>query len=210
MNGQTEQTSPIVPDGSGDLDLSTDLDWLSIDDGEEILWASTAHKSSLVPSFAIGIPLVFILIGIPILIAAYLDFKNTNYVVTSRGLYRKSGILSRDVQQIGFDKVQNISYMQTAVGSYFGYGNVNVSTAGSSGVELQFRSVPEPAQLQDLITGQAEKRSEKRDREGHADEPSKEDVLANILTELQAIRTAIESTNAIEQEHPRGDQTDER
>ncbi len=165
-----------------------DLDWLTLDDGETVRWASTPHKSSLIPAFAIGIPLSFVLIGIPILIASYLEYKNTNYVITSRGLYRKRGIVSRDVQQIGFDKVQNISYSQTAVGSSLGYGTVEVSTAGSSGVELSFRNIPDPASVQELISREIERRDD-----SHGDDDTDTDaVLDAILTELRGIRTALD------------------
>ena len=176
---------------------NVDLSWLTLDDDESVLWASTPHKSSLVPALAIGIPLSLVLIGIPILVSAYLTYTNTNYVVTTRGLYRKRGIISRDVKQIGFDKVQNISYTQTAVGSQLGYGTVEISTAGSSGVELQFRNIPAPADIQELISREIER------REGPNREDDDEDadaVLTAILTELQAIRTVLadgESTERI-------------
>ena len=160
-------------------------DWLTLEDDEEVLWSSRPHRSSLVPALVVGIPLSILLIGLVIILGAYLTYKNTNYVVTTSGLYKKTGILSRDVQKIGFDKVQNISYSQSAIGGYFGYGTVEVSTAGSSGVEMQFRSVPAPADVQELI----DSRIERRDGRGGDD---KEDVLAEILTELRAIRRAVE------------------
>ena len=164
-----------------------DLGWLTLEDGESIRWASTPHRYSLVPAFVIGIPLSLVLIGIPIVVASYLQYTNTNYVVTNRGLYSKRGILSRDVQQIGFDKVQNISYSQSALGSSFGYGSVDVSTAGGSGVELQFRSIPDPASVQELIAGEIDDR--KRGESGSA--PDSEAVLDDILGELRAIRRAV-------------------
>ncbi|MFO7834552.1 MAG: PH domain-containing protein [Halohasta sp.] len=177
-----------VPDEASEATAEVDLDWLTLDDGEEVLWASTPHKSSLVPALAVGIPLSFALIGIPIVAAAYLSFKNTNYVVTTRGLYRKRGIISRDVKQIGFDKVQNISYSQSAVGSSLGYGTVEISTAGSSGVELRFRSIPTPAEIQELISREIERREDGgREKEGDVD-----DTLDAILTELRAIRQALD------------------
>jgi membrane protein YdbS with pleckstrin-like domain len=177
-----------VPDEESAATAEVDLDWLTLDDGEEVLWASTPHKSSLVPALAVGIPLSFVLIGLPIIASAYLSFTNTNYVVTTRGLYRKRGILSRDVKQIGFDKVQNISYSQSAVGSRLGYGTVEISTAGSSGVELRFRSIPTPAEIQELISREIERREDgTRD-----DEDSVDDTLDAILTELRGIRQALD------------------
>ena len=161
-----------------------ELDWLTLEDGESIQWASTPHRYSIVPAFVIGIPLSLVLVGIPILVGSYLQYTNTNYVVTNRGLYSKRGILSRDVQQIGFDKVQNISYSQSALGSSFGYGSVNVSTAGGSGVELKFRSIPDPASVQELIAREVDDREQADAGEGDG----ADDVLNEILHELRAIR----------------------
>ncbi len=170
---------------------NVDLSWLTLDDDESVLWASTPHKSSLVPALAIGIPLSLVLIGIPILVSAYLTYTNTNYVVTTRGLYRKRGIISRDVKQIGFDKVQNISYTQTAVGSQLGYGTVEISTAGSSGVELRFRNIPTPADIQELISREIERREGPRRED---DDRDVDDVLDEILAELRGIRHALDTT----------------
>ena len=160
------------------------FDWLTLDGDEELLWSSRPHRSSLVPALVVGIPLSFVLIGIPVVVGAYLTYTNTHYVVTDQGLYKKTGILSRDVQKIGFDKVQNTSYSQSAVGSYFGYGNVDVSTAGSGGVEMRFRSVPDPAGVQQRINQQIKTADPSYDE--------KADVLDEVLEELRAIRAALE------------------
>jgi len=165
--------------GSADA-ADLELDWLTLEDGE----ASTPHRYSVVPAFGIGIPLSLVLVGIPILVGSYLQYTNTNYVVTNRGLYSKRGILSRDVQQIGFEKVQNISYSQSVLGSSFGYGSVNVSTAGGSGVELKFRSIPDPASVQELIAREVDDREQADAGEGDG----ADDVLNEILHELRAIR----------------------
>ena len=176
-----------VPETDTESTADVDLGWLTLDEGEEVLWASTPHKSSLVPALVVGIPLSVVLVGIPLVVGAYLSFTNTNYAVTTRGLYRKKGVLSRDVKQIGFDKVQNISYSQSAIGSSLGYGTVEISTAGSSGVELRFRSIPTPAEIQELISREIERREDGgREQEGEAD-----DTLDAILAELRAIRQAL-------------------
>jgi len=161
------------------------FEWLTLDDDEELLWSSRPHKYSLVPALVVGIPLSLVLVGIPIIVGAYLNYKNTNYVVTDAGLYKKTGVLSRDVQKIGFDKVQNTSYSQSAVGSYFGYGNVDVSTAGSGGVEMRFRSVPDPASVQELVNRHV--------KTAEPGDGGKADVLDEVLEELRAIRAQLEA-----------------
>ena len=168
---------------------TTDLDlgWLTLEDDEEIQWASTPHKYSIVPAFIVGIPLSLVLIGIPLLVGSYLQYTNTNYVVTNRALYSKRGILSKDVQQVGFDKVQNISYSQSALGSSFGYGSVDISTAGGSGVELQFRSIPDPAAVQELIAREIDSRQQS----GSGSAADTDDILEEILAELRVISRAL-------------------
>lgn len=172
---------------TADVDDGVDLEWLSLDDDEEIVWAGGPDRRTLVPAFVVGIPLAIVLIGIVIIASEYLRVTNTHFVVTNRALYKKTGVLSRDVKRIEHEKVQDISYSQSALGTYFGYGTVEVSTAGGSGVEMAFNSVPDPKDLQQRISERID-----RERGEAADDRTKDDVLAEILTELRAIRAAVE------------------
>jgi uncharacterized membrane protein YdbT with pleckstrin-like domain len=174
--------------GADATDVSElDLEWLSLEDDESIRWASGPHEYSIVPAILVGAPFALVLVGIPIIVAAYLNYKNTVYVVTDRGLYGKRGVLSRDVKQIGFDKVQNISYSQSAIGSSLGYGSVDISTAGGSGTELKLRGIPNPASVQELISGEVDSRRQ----DGTGTEDTDADVLDEILVELRGIRSAV-------------------
>ncbi|QCS43299.1 PH domain-containing protein [Natrinema versiforme] len=170
---------------------TADLEWLSLDDDEEIIWAGGPDRRTLIPAVAIGIPLAIVLIGVVIIVSEYLRVTNTHYVVTDRALYKKTGVLSRDVKRIEHEKVQDISYSQSALGTHFGYGTVEVSTAGGSGVEMAFNSVPDPKAVQQRISERI-----KRERGESADDRTKDDVLEEILTELRAIRTAVEDGSA--------------
>jgi len=164
-------------------------DWLTLDQDEEIIWSGKPHESSLIPALIIGLPLALVLVGLFIIAGAYLHRENTQYVVTTDGLYKKTGIISRDVQRIDFGKVQNTSYSQGFFGSQFGYGNVDVSTAGGSGIEMQFQSVPEPREVQELINKRV-KASRGKSRES---DETKRDVLDEILIELKEIHSTLEA-----------------
>lgn len=180
MNAIYMDTSPTA----------SQFEWLTLEDDEEILWSDTSHRFSLVPAFIVGIPLCLILIGIPIVISAYLSHTNTRYVVTTAALYTKTGVLSRNVQRIEFGKVQNTSYQQSALGSSFGFGTVDISTAGGGGIEMRFRNVSDPRGIQTLIN---ERIQENRSRNGsESDEGDTAAVLDEIVTELQAIRRILE------------------
>jgi uncharacterized membrane protein YdbT with pleckstrin-like domain len=189
---------------------ASEFDWLTLDDGEHVQWSSNPHVYSIVPALIVGLPLSLLLIGIPIVVGAYLNRENTVYLLTNDALYRKSGILSRDVQKIEFGKVQNISYSQGALGNYFGYGTVDISTAGGTGVEMQFRAVPDPKAVQQRINEQSRRA---RGTGGGEDDDASEDpeqILGDIRTELRAIRSAVEADGqATRPTDPEGDD-DER
>lgn len=180
-DGRADETGPT----SG-LDPA-DLEWLSLESGEAVLWADGPDKRTMLPTLAIGIPLSLVLIGIFIIVGEYFRVTNTHYVVTNKALYRKTGILSRDVKRIEFGKVQNISYSQSALGNQFGYGTVEIATAGSSGTEMAFRSVQDPRDVQQLVSDRLS-----RPREGD-EERSNEDVLVEVLEELRTIRRTMET-----------------
>lgn len=171
--------------------MDPELEWLTLDDEEDVVWSDTPHPASIVPALIIGLPLSLVLVGVPIVVSAYLSLRNTHYVVTTSGLYRKSGILSRDVQKIGFDKVQNTSYSQGILGSYLGFGNVDVSTAGGSGVEMQFQSVENPREVAELVNRHVKRSVGSRD-----DAADKEAVLDEVVAELRAIRSLLEGESA--------------
>ncbi len=172
---------------SGDAALERDLEWLSLEDDEEIVWVGGPDRRTLLPTLAIGIPLSIVLIGILIIVGEYLRIRNTVYVITDGAVYRKTGVLSRDVKRIDHEKVQDISYSQSALGSTFGYGTVQLTTAGGAGVEMAFRSVPDPRTVQQRISEQVGRHRDPGQGEG--------DVLEEILTELRAIRTAVEGSD---------------
>ena len=171
--------------------MDEEFDWLTLDADEEVVWSETPHPYSLVPAVVVGVPLSVVLVGVGILVGAYLSHRNTNYVVTTDALYKKTGVLSRNVQRIEFEKVQDTSYRQRFFGAHFGYGTVDVSTAGGGGVELSFRNVADPLSVQTLINERLRATRGRADEEGDADE-----VLCEILSELRAIRAAVEDGSA--------------
>lgn len=183
----------------------TALEWLSLDETESVLWAGGPDRRTILPAasllvlpvLALGGVVVEPILGllaaaglsiliVPIVGWTVLSVRNTDYVVTTSGLYEKRGVLSRDVTRIDFEKVQNTSYNQSALGQRLGYGTVDVSSAGGSGVEMRFRSIPTPREIQQLISSRVSpERSDSRP-------DGTEDVLEEILAELRAIRGALE------------------
>lgn len=168
----------------------TTFDWTTLEEDEEIVWEGKPHVYSLVPAFVIGALLSVVLIGLVIIAWAWIDRENTEYVVTSKALYKKRGAISRAVKRIDFQKVQNTSLSQGPIGTYLDYGNVEISTAGSEGAEMRFRAVPDPRGVQELVNRRLQRvRGSREDTVESRDGP--EDVFVEMLEELRAIRGAV-------------------
>jgi len=174
-----------MSDGNGSYD------WLTLDPDEEILWSGKPASETMYGAYLVGVPLIlFFGLGLVVIVGAYLSRENTDYVITDKSVYKKTGILSRSVSEVEYEKVQNTSFSVGVVGRYFDYGNVDISTAGGSGVEMTLRGVSSPQDVQKRLS-----RRVKEIQGGTArdDEETKSDVLEEILTELRAIRVAVES-----------------
>ncbi len=170
--------------------MADKFDWFQQDSNEEVLWKGTPKLNSIYPTVGLGILLLPVGgLGLLLIIGSYLYIKNVEFVVSSKALYKKTGILSRKVQKVKFPNIQDTSYGQSFFGRYFGYGNVNISTAGSGGIELKFNAVEDPEKLQSIINQRIEDETQsvKSEQSGTGD--------SEVLTELRKIREQLEELN---------------
>ncbi|WP_222916051.1 PH domain-containing protein [Natrinema sp. SYSU A 869] len=155
-------------------------DWFHISDDEDIVWESRPHPITMGSKLPVGIGLalagflvagwsgadgvglltilgiLMTVVGAIMAFARYLVWTNTRYVITSTELYKKQGIVSRDVTQFRLERVQNISLRQSGIGRLLGYGDLTVYTAGSGEPELVFERVPKPDRASSRLSDQLE------------------------------------------------------
>ncbi|THE66617.1 PH domain-containing protein [Salinadaptatus halalkaliphilus] len=158
--------------------FSTTPDWFHISDDEEIVWESRPHPIELGAGVPVGgvlaftglglagwgltegsalltvLGLVCLLGGAALVGVRYLFWTNTRYVITSSELYKKHGVVSRDVTQFRLERVQNTSLKQSMTGRALGYGDLTVYTAGSGDPELTFERVPRPEHASSILSTQ--------------------------------------------------------
>ncbi|MFB6180269.1 MAG: PH domain-containing protein [Candidatus Nanohalobium sp.] len=164
------------------------LDWINLDEDENVLWQGQPRMKSILPALIIGAFMTPLFgIGLLIIISSYFHIKNTSFVVTDEGLYRKQGTFSRSVQKISFDKIQNISFSQGMFGNYFDYGNIDISTAGGSGVEMKFESINNPREVEEKINSHLKK------HQGNID---KDESGGSELEELREIKDILKDINS--------------
>ena len=118
---------------------------------------------------------------------AYLHVQNTTYLVTTRSIWVKTGVLGRSVRRITLSKVQNTAYEQSIRGSLFGYGTVSVEVAG--GDDIYFRWISDPRTVQEAINDQID-RGESRAVPGSAEQ------WQAVLSTVREIRALIDGSSA--------------
>ncbi|KTG08239.1 PH domain-containing protein [Haloferax profundi] len=171
-------------------------EWMARAPDEVVVWEGRPRIQTILPSLVVGVvvvagaiagatvtnePLVGLLgvFGVFLPVWSYARVTNTRFVVTDRALYRKTGILSRNVQRVSLDRVQNSTFSQGITGSLFDYGTVSVEAAGGGGI--QFENVNDPRAVRTEI-----------DRRLGGDElPGTVDQWTAVLDEVRALRTAL-------------------
>lgn len=163
--------------------FSTTPDWFHISDEDDVVWESRPHPITMGVGLPAGLVLtlfgfvlagwtasdgvgVLTVLGVLLLVAGlalagarYLVWTNTRYLITTSELYKKHGVISRDVTQFRLDRVQNTSLNQSMIGRALGYGDLTVYTAGSGDPELTFERVPGPERASSLLSDQLDETS---------------------------------------------------
>lgn len=182
-------------------------EWLSLDQGESILWSGNPTTKSIagVIMFSviiiIGVPIfwkpllgivVGVMFGAVLTGFSFLHLKNTEYVLTSKNVYEKTGVLSTNVTKVGLSKVQDTGFSQGVFGNVFDYGNVDISTAGGSGDEITFSAIPDYKKVKDRINREIDKYQSSQTHQ------EKEQVDSEKMDEIiEAAKETRESTERV-------------
>lgn len=176
-----------------------ETDWLQLGADEEVLWAGHPSIIPYFPRYLLGGVLVVggtlgamfanefrllavAVVGIGVLLAGSAHYRriSTGYVITTTQVYYKDGLVSRDVTQIRYDRVQNTSFSQSIPERFFSYGDVVVTSAGTGEIEITFRNVPDPARIKHLLAEQLDRTAHEGGSSSHGPRSSG-DSIENIL-----------------------------
>ena len=152
-------------------------EWMTLSEDEQIVWLGSPSlllaTGSLFRGLLVvvaGIALYGILLfanvefpwvalllipaGLLLMVYAYVRHRSTRYAITTNEVYRKEGLLSRQVTSLRVDRIQNTSYKQSFLERLLSYGDVHIDTAGTGGTEIIFEGVSNPQEVSGLLTEQ--------------------------------------------------------
>ena len=98
-----------------------------------------------------------ILVGIGVLNLYYWGWRAHEYVLTDQRVILNEGILSKFSRSIAIDRIQDLTTFQGLWGRTWGFGDIELESAGREGAEL-LSKVPRPQQLRNAIFSQIEAR----------------------------------------------------
>ena len=101
-------------------------------------------------------PIVFILcivsiVGLIPLLIWYLKSRSTTLIVTDDQTTLRTGLLSKNTNDVFHENVRNIQVKQSFFQRIMGVGDVGISSAGQSGVEIEVKGIPDPDRVKEII-----------------------------------------------------------
>jgi uncharacterized membrane protein YdbT with pleckstrin-like domain len=175
-------------------------DWRWLRENETVVWEGRPRLTTIVGSLIAGLVVVAVavglaaivdprlaalgLLGVPLPVFGYLWVQNITYLVTTRAIWVKTGIVGCSVRRITLSKVQNTAYQQSIRGSLFGYGTVTVDVAG--GRDIDFRRISDPQAVQEAINDQL-------NQDDRREIPGTTEQWQAVLSTIRGIREQIEA-----------------
>jgi uncharacterized membrane protein YdbT with pleckstrin-like domain len=105
---------------------------------------------------AAAVVLALVLVAVPLL-----RWRTTHYVVTTRRLLYRTGILSRHGRDIGLSRITDVSYRQSLWDRVINAGTLSIETAGESGPTV-FSAIPDSDRVQQLLNQLVQEDADRR------------------------------------------------
>jgi len=118
----------------------------------------------------------------------YLDWRTTNFVVTTDRLIYRHGVLSKHGIEIPLERVNNVLFSQRLLERVLGAGDLVIESAGESGRQA-FSDVRKPSAVQNEIYRQIEANENRKfDRIGRGGGTFAGTSVADELAKLDQLR----------------------
>lgn len=94
--------------------------------------------------------MIFGFIWILVVVIVFLDWFCIRYYLTNLRLIEERGIIGKRIMSIWLDKVQDVTCKFGILGRIFGFGDIEIESAGTYG-KIVFGFLPSPRKLQEEI-----------------------------------------------------------
>ncbi len=101
-------------------------------DGERVLYLGRVSTWALFwPYLLLGVLLLPVVIGLFLLISAWIQKKTTELAVTNKRVIVKKGLIQRETVELNIHKIESVRVEQGVLARMFNYGTVVVAGGGN-------------------------------------------------------------------------------
>lgn len=120
-----------------------------------LAWVLLIWMSGVLPGYGLGLIAWVALAIIALrLIYSILDLLARRHILTTQRLIATHGVFTTVRHEIALDKVQHLVIVRPLVERLFGVGSIGAASAGTSDIELVWRSMEKPSEILETIRAQ--------------------------------------------------------
>ncbi|MCK5849873.1 MAG: PH domain-containing protein [Kiritimatiellae bacterium] len=122
-------------------------------EAEKTLWTGSPSHDYYLLVYVIGTFLILVYgFGLIVIIWALLDRTSNVFTVTNKRVMAKSGIIARSTQEVSMKDIRSISLQQSVIERIFSLGTVQIGSAGTAEIEVQFEGIPDAPKVKEIIS----------------------------------------------------------
>ena len=125
------------------------------------IWALTTDGGSNVGKAMRIVFLAALVLTAIWVVARYLKWMTTHFVITSHRLIFRTGVLAKNGIEIPLERVNNVNFHQSVFERVLGAGDLLIESGGEEG-QSRFSDIKQPDQVQRMIHSQMESAAERR------------------------------------------------
>ena len=110
--------------------------------GEQVVHLARVSKWSLAPMLFFGVLLLPVVIGLFLLLWAWIRYATTELAITNKRVIAKTGLIQRKTIEMFISKVESVQVDQGILGRMFDFGTVTLTGTGVQ--SAPFRSIADP------------------------------------------------------------------
>jgi membrane protein YdbS with pleckstrin-like domain len=118
---------------------------------EKTIWVGNPAGLYYLGHWIFGVLLLPVGLGLIFIIYAILDKRTRVYTHTNRKVMARVGIISRKTHEVAIRDIRSINMNQGIIERIFGLGSIRIGSAGTGGVEVEFKGVTNPGSIRDAV-----------------------------------------------------------
>jgi len=100
-------------------------------EGERIMYLGRISLWSMFPQIFFGVLLTPIIVGLFLLVPAWIKYRSTELAVTNKRVIAKFGFISRSTIELNVVKIESVQVEQGVIGRLFDFGSIIVAGGGN-------------------------------------------------------------------------------